>query len=43
MGESQHKDTISNIQWLPDGSGFVVASMDCRLIFYVRVLFHLGA
>ncbi|WVQ93433.1 hypothetical protein IAU59_000504 [Kwoniella sp. CBS 9459] len=31
---SQHGDTISAIQWLPDGSEFVVASMDCKVVFY---------
>lgn len=32
---SQHDDSISAIQWMPDGSEFIVASMDCKLIFYV--------
>ena len=36
MGPSQHMDTISAIQWKPDGSEFLVTSMDCKLIFYVR-------
>ena len=35
MGTSQHTDTISAIQWKPDGSEFLVSSMDCKLIFYV--------
>jgi WD40 repeat protein len=35
FGETQHTDTISGIQWSPDGSTFAVASMDYKLIFYV--------
>ncbi|ODN97475.1 WD-repeat protein [Cryptococcus wingfieldii CBS 7118] len=31
-----HTDTISAIQWIPSGSEFLVASMDCRIIFYNR-------
>ncbi|WVQ74624.1 hypothetical protein IAR50_004225 [Cryptococcus sp. DSM 104548] len=31
-----HTDVISAIQWMPSGSEFVVASMDCRIIFYNR-------
>ncbi|ODN76638.1 hypothetical protein L202_05285 [Cryptococcus amylolentus CBS 6039] len=31
-----HTDTISAIQWMPSGSEFLVASMDCRIIFYNR-------
>ena len=35
-GSSTHNDQISAIQWTPDGSEFLVTSMDCRLVFYVR-------
>lgn len=33
---SPHTDTISAIQWLPDGSQFVAASMDTSVVFYDR-------
>ncbi|WVN90744.1 uncharacterized protein L203_105987 [Cryptococcus depauperatus CBS 7841] len=32
-----HTDTISAIQWLPSGQEFLVASMDCCIIFYDRM------
>ncbi|BEJ00907.1 hypothetical protein CcaverHIS631_0507640 [Cutaneotrichosporon cavernicola] len=31
---SPHKDEISAVQWLPDGSQFVVCSLDPRVVFY---------
>ncbi|KAL1406407.1 hypothetical protein Q8F55_008106 [Vanrija albida] len=31
---SQHTDTISAIQFMPNGTQFVVASLDCRVVFY---------
>lgn len=34
-GSGQHTDEISAIRWRPDGSEFLVSSMDCKLIFYV--------
>lgn len=34
-GQSQHFDNVSGIQWKPDGSEFLVSSMDCKLVFYV--------
>ncbi len=37
-GTSQHSDTISAIHWKPDGSEFLVSSMDCKLVFYVSWL-----
>ena len=36
IGASPHNDTVSSIQWLPDGSGFIVTSLDCKMIQYVR-------
>lgn len=32
---SHHEDSISSIQWMPDGSAFLASSMDCKLVFYV--------
>lgn len=32
--ETQVADTVSAIQWMPDGSQFVVSSMDCTIIFF---------
>jgi hypothetical protein len=31
----QHTDEISAIRWMPDGSQFLVSTMDCKLTFYV--------
>ncbi|EIW66565.1 hypothetical protein TREMEDRAFT_34837 [Tremella mesenterica DSM 1558] len=33
-GVSPHTDSISAVRWMPDGSGFVASSMDCKIIFY---------
>ncbi|KIJ35759.1 hypothetical protein M422DRAFT_61256 [Sphaerobolus stellatus SS14] len=29
-----HSDTITAVEWLPDGSGFISAGMDCRIVFW---------
>jgi WD40 repeat protein len=34
IDNSPHKDEISAVQWLPDGSQFVVCSLDPRVVFY---------
>lgn len=31
---SPHLDMITTIRWLPDGSGFIVASQDFKVVFY---------
>lgn len=34
LDNTPHKDEISAIQWMPDGSQFVVSSLDSRVVFY---------
>ena len=34
---SPHLDVITAVRWLPDGSGFVVASHDFKVVFYVSL------
>lgn len=34
LDNSPHKDEISAVQWMPDGSQFVVCSLDPRVVFY---------
>ncbi|CAK9781241.1 WD40 repeat-like protein [Cutaneotrichosporon oleaginosum] len=36
LEDTPHKDEISAVQWLPDGSQFVVCSLDPRVVFYDR-------
>lgn len=36
LDSSPHTDTISSIQWMPNGEQFVVTSCDCHVVFYSR-------
>lgn len=34
-----HEDTVSALEWLPDGSGFLSGGLDRKIIHWVSVAF----
>lgn len=32
-----HEETVSALEWLPDGSGFLSAGLDRKIILWVKI------